>query len=328
MKLRILSINILAPELFLYFWRSSYGLTTFTDNNMYDMVTIMRLNNIINYIDMMRPNILCLQEVSDQVYSFLNNKTIQQYIAENTGLTIINESFKKSPFNYDYPPNEQNRNSGLKFDSGVATLVDQSVLPFKTNVNLKAEDFGNSPTIKTGVGIGSPMVINEFIFDGVPMYLVNLHIRMTSFPHIDDQLNEIYNRLSQIFNNSKFSYLIALGDFNSDKPEGRVDLQNSILNKILNNLDGENPSTDHIFVGDYYNSKNKNYQIDRNLEILEIDVNENLKLNNSDKNVGASNSNFWNDTLTNYNLSQKNINLINNGIITTDHAPLILDIEI
>src|SRR3990167_4827517 len=77
---KILSWNILAHELMLYFWRSSYGLELVPS---YDTILKMRLDNIISKLAEHHADVICLQEVTDTIHEILGEKTTYQYISDS-----------------------------------------------------------------------------------------------------------------------------------------------------------------------------------------------------------------------------------------------------
>ena len=69
----ICTLNVLSPELMLYFWRSSYGLPTLKENKDYDDVMKSRITNCVSYLKKIKPDVLCLQEITNKKYTYLNH---------------------------------------------------------------------------------------------------------------------------------------------------------------------------------------------------------------------------------------------------------------
>lgn len=321
MDLTILSINLLAPGLLLYNWRSSYGLKLLDNNESYDIVNINRINNIISYIDKIKPDILCLQETTNELFTYYDNKTIHDYIAQILNLTVINTSFKQATFSYNYPPEEQKRGNpknSILMDSGVATLIKSELLPYMSTFAYNAELFGSSEIFNKG--IGSPFTVNLFVSNNIPLYIINVHLRFSKYPYMEDSLQEFYDRLKRYIPRKHFNYLVVIGDLNTDTEEANEDLYRSKINQVLYNLDETNEvinlSPDHALLGfNYYYSNYINGYRDINLNILEIDVNK-------DSNIKS-----WYRPNIEYKLSEINNTLLESNIITTDHYPLIVQIR-
>jgi len=172
-SLRIMSFNILAPGLFLYFWRGSYGLRLLGDAD-YDAANRSRLDRVVEIIQAEAPDVLCLQETSDRRYSVLDDRTSQEYIAARLGYEIVSEASKDSPFFFSYPPHEQQRI--LSMDSGVCTLVNPEAGVKHVATVSTVNDYTGSNVFATGAG--SPFVVDEFSLGALTFHVVNLHVRM------------------------------------------------------------------------------------------------------------------------------------------------------
>ena len=325
---RMVSLNILAPELLMYFWRSSYGLPVIPSRRdqshfqHYDQINRDRIDKIIQLLASYRADILCLQEVTSSTYDYLDGLTIQEYIATRLNYRVVGESFKNSIFNYNYPPNEQiflrNAEDRLGMDSGVATLVHRdSRLKEITHV-MSAEDFEPSVLFKSPTASGSPMTIEKLVFpSNEVIYLVNLHVRML-YPSIKLPVEEIYQRLQQSLGKKNLQRTILLGDFNSHSLLTAIELLKSNLNTQMRDLNGADLIDDHVWVG---RQLYRNYIIssknDTRLELLEMNVND-----------PTSDPKKYKQLDIEYNQSPINQQLLDTRKMTTDHYPIILNIAI
>jgi len=307
--LRIVSWNILAPELFMYFWRSSYGLKLGKDNQHYDLINKRRIDNVIEYLRSLKANIICLQEVTANTYDYLESKTIQSYVAEKLGYSLTSQSFKDSPVEFSYPPNEQKRT--LKADSGVATLalVDKD-LKFVRTV-MTANEFGASTLFNSGVG--SPFTVGEFVFRERKLYVANLHIRM-QYPHIKLPLLEVYDRMASRLSKTDLNNTIVTGDFNAHTLESAKDLFASKFYESMFDYQGHELIDDHVFFGNQLRDSLIEVKYP-NVAILEMSVNE------------PATGLRWTLPTTRFKLSPLNNKLISKGQQTTDHLPIIIEID-
>ena len=310
-KIKIVNWNILAPGLLFYFWRSSYGLNLTKNQETYNIIQKKRVDNILKYLSKYNADIMCLQEVTNEKYPYLDNLTIQEYIGQELGYEIISESFKLSPFKYDYPPTEQLQKYSM--DSGVATLVKiNSPIINSTESIAHAEDFGQSKIFNSG--IGSPFVVDKITLKNKKIiYLTNLHIRM-EYPYIKRPLEEVYNRITQVLNKNQMKCMIVVGDFNAGGLKPAKDLFTSSFYNYLFDEQGHNLIDDHVFLGNNLRNYKINTEYDTSVILLDMNVN-----------TPTSNPK-WKLPNTEYMLSNKNNQLVINDIITTDHYPIIIDI--
>lgn len=315
--LKIVSWNVLAPELLLYFWRSSYGIDTPTNENIYyDDINEIRIINIVDYLRSYDADIICLQEVTDREYDFLNNMSIQDYIANNLGYTIVSESFKQSKMRYNYPPTEQNiRDPNKSFDSGVSTLIKNNTnIVFYENTIATAETFGTSDLFNSGVG--SPFTLDSFISNGVQFYLANVHVRM-NYPHILKPLNEIYDRITSYIGKIGLRSTIIIGDFNAEELIPARELFASNFYDDMFNKEGYDLKLDHAMIGKNFMNYDIDMYHDMEMPLFEMKLNE-----------PASNSRVWNNPNQKYNKSSLNNKIINDGFETSDHYPVILTLNL
>ncbi len=268
MSFSSLSWNVLAPELFMYFWRGSYGLLTSTHKKYYDNIQLNRINMMIQYIKGYDADILCLQETTNNIYPYLNNLSMQEYIAQQCDYTIVSNSYKKSPFRYDYPPVEQKRTYSV--DSGVSTLVkNNSSVKFVKHI-ISAEDFGPSQLFPSGVG--SPFSANYFVQHNHQFYVVNVHIRM-QYPHIHLSLDEVYNRISTKLTNQQLQNTITMGDFNAHSLISGKELFTSDFYLSMFDRNGHELIDDHVFVGNQLGQYDINVGYGSDIQLLEMNTN-------------------------------------------------------
>jgi endonuclease/exonuclease/phosphatase family metal-dependent hydrolase len=317
--LRIVSWNVLAPELLLYFWRSSYGLKVrennlhnYYDNQYYDKIHQRRFKNIVSYFHTYSPDIICLQEVTDIKYPYLNHKTIQQYIADEMKMEVVSESFKQSRLKYSYPPSEQNWKSSLDMDSGVAILIKNGVCQEANEIAI-AENFGKSSLFKSG--IGSPLNIVHLKCYNKNLYIANTHIRM-NYPHIIDSLNEVYSRVKKELSPTQLKSTILVGDLNAGSLIAGRELFQSDLYQHMFDIFGHKLIDDHVFIGNRLRTFPSNVEYDRSIKLLEMNVNKPV--------VGKR----WTIPRTKFNISEKNSQMISKGNATTDHYPILIDIDL
>nr|QBK93421.1 MAG: uncharacterized protein LCPAC404_01250 [Pithovirus LCPAC404] len=312
--LKIMSWNILAPGLMLYFWRSSYGLRTYgRTKDDYDQIQKIRIDNIVGNIKLHDPDILCLQETSNTIHQYLDNMSVQEYIASKLRYTIVSESFKDSEMGYDYPSTEQNRT--LFMDSGVATLIkinSRNVRYIETLVN--ANDFSGSKVFKSG--IGSPFVLDAFEMKrtDIKFCLGNVHIRM-SYPHIKQPLDEFYERLTDDQKHEEFQNCIVTGDFNAHKIIGARELFTSQLYEHMFDFQGSELIDDHVFLGN--NILNYDVEVQYNSELPMLQMGANYP------EIGRR----WTNMHTRFDLNRQNNVLINTEVATSDHIPIIITIK-
>ena len=104
--MRVVSWNVLAPELLQFFWRSSYGLPLVAD---FDAVTAARVARIAAELRALAPDVLLLQETTDTAHACLGGRTVAAFLAAELALTPASASFTGAPFRYAAPPREQAR---------------------------------------------------------------------------------------------------------------------------------------------------------------------------------------------------------------------------
>lgn len=309
--LKIISWNILAPEALLYFFRSSYGiyvpngLCAPDDKKYYDDLNKMRIDNIIAYLSNIDPDIICLQEITDTSYSYLNGLSIQQYIASALNYTIVSQTIKKSDFKYNYPPREQSPKTKMKVNSGVATLM-------KNNSNVKFIYNLYSSDLDTLTDIKSPFTLDLFQYNEKNVFINNVHIKM-HYPHIHKSLDEVYTILSQNLSVDQIKNTISIGDFNASTLESAKDLFTSKFYDLMFNNYSHELIDDHAFIGNSLKNERVNISYDTNIKILEMNINS-----------PASDRKIWNDPAKKYILSEHNNQLVDSKTITTDHSPVIV----
>lgn len=156
--IKIMSFNILAPELLEAFWNPSYNLIKPTKKELQEILSKKR-ENIINIIKLEKPDILCLQEVSvvltpSKTINTINYKKEMEKEWKSLGMKIASLSFKHSPISYEKPfkitENNQQKTSKhwskqkYQVDSGILTLYDPRVIKYIKGI--RAEDFGKDTT--------------------------------------------------------------------------------------------------------------------------------------------------------------------------------------
>jgi hypothetical protein len=143
-RLRVVSLNILAPELLCYFWRSSYGLPLLPDARDYlGALTRRRMQCLALALRALVPpaDVVCLQETGGDGteasggsgggggLESLDGLSTQAFLARELGLVIASQSCKDSEMRFGLPPAEQAvreeawRAAGARsVRTGVATL--------------------------------------------------------------------------------------------------------------------------------------------------------------------------------------------------------------
>ncbi|SNW62646.1 Endonuclease/exonuclease/phosphatase family protein [Orpheovirus IHUMI-LCC2] len=326
-NVRIVSWNILAPELLLYFWRGSYGLNISNDKFYYDDINKNRIDNIITKLREYNADIVCLQEITNLKYEYLEGKSIVEYISDKLDYYVVSESYKHSPFKYNYPPSEQliRRTGSMEVDSGVATLLKMdSKVQLVENIG-RAEDFkgvypreyedekASSNVFSSGVG--SPFVLDLFEYEYRHFFVGNVHIRM-QYPSILQPLNEVHNRISNVLSEDELRNMVLVGDFNAHGLQGARELFASDLHKYMFDEQGSELIDDHIFLGNDMRFYGRNIYYDKNVRLLNMDVNSN-----------TADKNRWSIPQSKYNLSIENNELVNMKVITSDHYPIILTLD-
>lgn len=348
-----MSWNILNDGNLFYNWRKSYGLyypEEFNKSNittayeeqklLFSKFELKRLNNIISQIKKYKPDILLLQEVSEDKKDYLDNHTVSEFIANKLLYTIINTSFKrdssdkKNLFRWNYPPFEMNTKKNVKYlNSGVCTLVKNN-RKFTTEYLCRSESFGYSSLFNKS--FGSPITLNKIYFNNKYIILVNVHIVM-NFPNTNLALQELISRITNTYHalkiNSKegFSNTIIIGDFNCSNEISLNDLNNSAVLDYLVDI-SKNKTNNKILIGK--SLKNTFVKDLEDIKVLEMNVN-----NMGDK---IKWSNWWDNIKKKKNtidftinkkkyssyISNKNNNLIfKNFEITSDQIPILLDLK-
>ena len=307
--LRIVSWNILAHELSMFFWRSSYGLHVIPSKrdmshaHYYDAIHKDRLDAIVESLFMYNANIICLQEITSTKYTYLGNKTAQEYIADKLNFIVVNESYKTSEFKYSYPPNENMPILGVH--TGVATL-------YKSDgrlIHIASADIVDK-------SVESPMTIDHFQTTAArdDLYVTNIHIKM-QYPHIANSVSAVYKIMTKILTADQLKRTITIGDFNAHDRLTARELFTSDLHTHMLDLAGAELSDDHVFVGSYY----RNYDLRAsygNVPLLQMGVN-----------TAASDRRQWRKFDVPYKLSEMNNDLVAQKIATSDHYPILFTLK-
>jgi hypothetical protein len=201
MTIRIASLNILAPELLAYFWRSSYALPLIDQSDYFGKFTRTRLEQITNNLRITKADIIALQETSDTVFDSLDGKTTAQFIADKLGYKIASTCMKEHPVRYKVPPFEQEYKDSLIAVTGVCTLFNPETVTHVSHCSCATRVSASNPAAPPS--IGSPHIADKFMpisnssstltTDGI--IIVNTHLRMSPYPHISDAINELFARL-------------------------------------------------------------------------------------------------------------------------------------
>lgn len=301
--MKIISWNILAHELMLYFWRSSYGLELAqTGKDGYLAVLEMRMNNIVEKLHEHDSDVICLQEITNTRYDILDGMTTHQYIAQELDYDIAGQGYKNSMFNYGLPPNEQTRKFSM--DSGVATLVRKGLdYVHVSDVN----DFGKSPYFKSGDG--SPFTLDHI--NGI--YVCNMHVRM-NYPNISS-VNEVYDRISSVLTHTQLQNTIALGDFNAGTVAANLDLMRSKFYQTMFDEQGHVLVEDHVFIGNNLRKAQVTVNMDASMPLLKMGVNK------------VASGVRWTKPDTKYIRSEYNNKLLLTRTATTDHPIIYANID-
>lgn len=303
----ILNWNILAPGLLLFFWRGSYGLDLLAGRAEYDALNTSRLRNMKTLIEQYRPTVVTLQEVTNVRYAYLGDRTMQAYLADELGYRLINESFKKKPFNYDYPPREQTR--GRHADSGVATLVrnDTRSAPITSA--------GKSTLFADGSN-GSPYTVDRVQMGSETVYVANVHIRM-EYPHIARPLQEVYDGIRSALTKKQLENTVVLGDFNAGNKKAATDLFRSPFYEHMFDERGHTMELDHVFVGNDLRRKRavRTTYVPSGDSVLEMNLNR-----------PAVGKQYRRDSGERYQRSVANNALIQQHSVTSDHEPMLVEI--
>jgi len=249
--LRIVSLNVLAPELCFQLWRSSYGLPLLSSAAAYGATTRSRYIALAHALRALSPDVLLLQEVSDFRHPSLGHSTTADWFARALGLAVAQVSFKGAPISWNLPPHEQRREgpaqaaaeAGMRLpgsggpgvvraDSGVATLYNPAALRHEGSLG-NAEAHGASAEFKTGWG--SPWTLDAFSLAGgggggggdyaLPppvLRVLNVHIETTS-PHILRSLCEVFSRAGKSLGAAPelapWDHVVVGGGFNAGEKD-------------------------------------------------------------------------------------------------------------
>lgn len=179
--LRILTWNILAPGWFCMYQDITYGLN-FSKKNIvfeYDSFHEMRLDNVINSIKVINPDIICLQEVTPNSLKIIKKKLkYRTYFSFIMNKNIANE--------------------------GIATLYNPKS-EAKIQKTIKFIDSENEPNIYTYVKKGK----NNYL-------ILNVHLPRggKTYKSLHYTLNYNNKKLLQDLKNKNIKFIIC-GDFNS-----------------------------------------------------------------------------------------------------------------
>jgi len=207
-EIRFASLNILAPELLAYFWRSSYCLPIPSDTNtVFGAFTRARLELISKHLRATNADVIALQETSNTVFESLGGKTSAEFLANELGYNIASSCLKDSPVAYRAPPYEQESKDSLVAFTGVATLYNPKTVEHVAHKSCATSVSASSPE---GLKIvGSPHVADEFrplsnktntntsslSQPALGIIFVNTHFRMSPYPHISNAFVELFARL-------------------------------------------------------------------------------------------------------------------------------------
>ena len=207
-ELRFATLNILAPELLAYFWRSSYCLPIPPDTNtVFGSFTRARLEQISQHLRATNADVIALQETSNTVFESLGGRTSAEFIANELGFNIASSCLKDSSVTYRAPPYEQETKDSLVAFTGVATLYNPKTVEHVSHKSCATSVSASSPDGPKIVG--SPHVADEFrpLFNktntstsslpqpALGIIFVNTHFRMSPYPHIANACVELFARL-------------------------------------------------------------------------------------------------------------------------------------
>jgi hypothetical protein len=318
--LRVVIWNVLAPELLLYFWRSSYGLPLLADASAYDALTARRLSAVAATLRALAPDVVLLQETTDTAQAALGGATVAEYLAAQTGLSVAASSFKRARFRYGTPPREQpgperaGGPPGATMDSGVATLVAPARVAVDA-VLARAEDGGPSALFRGGVG--SPFCSVRVRprpgagAGGGALTLVNAHVRM-QFPRIAAPLAELLARAAPA---RGWADAVLAGDLNAGGREAAADLDHCLASVPLADAEGAAAprADDHVLVG-------------ARVRVLAVRRCDDVPLLSMRANGGrpTADHRLWGDAATPYDVHAENAALVAGGRLTSDHPPLLV----
>jgi len=126
--IKILSWNILAPQLLKKFWHNYFDLSIPAPSQLdIDANTVIRTNAMVAVLKSLDCDIICLQEITLDAYQLLNGETIHGYIASLLGMEYY-ETYKQ--------------NTG---QTGIATLFKTGMGVEKIDYNKYIKGSGESP---------------------------------------------------------------------------------------------------------------------------------------------------------------------------------------
>lgn len=354
---RVMTWNILAPELMSYFWRSTYGLPVpAKPEEEIRAVTAARMSNIAAAIRAAKPDIVLLQETSDTAF-FPDGKSCVAWIANATGLRVASGSSKGSRFHWGHPPAEQPGRGAphLSMDSGVTTLYDPGTVAHVRSV-ATAETFGPS-AVFGGKGWGSPFTVDAFAILPIashataataaegsgsrPFVVVNTHIRM-QFPHIAAPLEEVAARVRSALRTGSsgssssggaggsggggsevWKRVVLAGDVNAGHSAAAADYRAAVgAGGPLSGLTDAFDPTLSTAADDHMlvgPGLTVAARETSTLPLLDMHTNSQLP---------ASDSRLWSRPDTQYQLNEKNAALLASGRATSDHPYLLVVLQV
>jgi len=234
-RLRVVSLNLLAPELLCYFWRSSYGLPLLPEARDYlGALTRRRLQGLALALRALVPlaDVVCLQETGGDGtpaagggLESLDGLSTQAFLARELGLVLASQSAKDAEMRFGLPPAEQAvapeawKAAGARsVRTGVATLYNPRTVRHVARVaaastvalSPEARAFYPLPGAEFAGSKGkpcrldSPHVADEFAARGPggggganreSLVVVNFHAKIQPFPSIRNACVELFARL-------------------------------------------------------------------------------------------------------------------------------------
>lgn len=104
--MRVLTQNILAPEVLLRNWRTRYQLPLLTRPEQYDELNLQRLRALVTNLKTFGADVICLQNVSTWTLPGEDNLTVGAYLARELNLSVVGTAWEEQPYMYNYPPEE------------------------------------------------------------------------------------------------------------------------------------------------------------------------------------------------------------------------------
>lgn len=333
--LRIVSLNILAPELLQFFWRSSYGLPLLPTDAAYGALTARRLSSVAGVLSSLGADVVVLQETTDTVHTELGGRTTASYLAFATGLVVAGESFKRSRMAYGVPPREQVRGAGVTtMDSGVATLYNPRTVAHVRAV-AAAEDWGGRSAVFP-TGVGSPFRVDAFapVGGGAPVCVMNVHVKM-QWPHIRASLAEALQRAGEALErggegvaggardvqDARWTRVVVAGDLNAKEGAAAEDLRallppgGALMDAFAAPAGAPQPppADDHVLLGP-------------GLAVVRAEVHP-APLLAMCKVDGPTSDAKWARADTRFTHHAGNAELLAAGV-TSDHPPLVVDVRV